>query len=133
MVKEFIELKAKKTKTWGRRNGYSTRYVLPEWRYKSVKDIDKVAVSRLLDKIEKKRSSRAIGVFPFAPRASTRAARRAVDRGLRAGALRMASMPEHLTTDRLAAPVPVVGLPSSAFSMVSKTLPLPVPASSRSR
>ena len=45
VVKDFIELKAKKTKTWRETQRIFDRYVLPEWRYKSIKDIDTDAVS----------------------------------------------------------------------------------------
>jgi hypothetical protein len=54
VVKDFIELKAKKTKTWRETQRYFDRYVLPQWRNKSIKDIDKDAVTHLLDRIEKK-------------------------------------------------------------------------------
>jgi hypothetical protein len=54
VVKDFIELKAKKTKTWQETQRIFDRYVLPQWRYKSINDIDKAAVTTLLDKVEKK-------------------------------------------------------------------------------
>jgi integrase len=54
VVKDFIELHAKKNQTWPETQRVFDRYVLPQWRYKSIKDIDKDAVTDLLDKIEKK-------------------------------------------------------------------------------
>jgi hypothetical protein len=54
VVKDFIELHAKKNRTWKETQRVLDRYVLPKWRHKSIKDIDKSTVSDLLDKIEKK-------------------------------------------------------------------------------
>jgi len=54
VVQDFIELHAKKNRTWTETQRIFDRYVLPQWRYKSIKDIDKDAVAQLLDKIEKK-------------------------------------------------------------------------------
>jgi integrase len=54
-VKHFIELHAKKNRSWQETQRIFDRYVLPEWRFKRMGDIDKNAVTALLDKIEQKK------------------------------------------------------------------------------
>jgi hypothetical protein len=54
VVKDFMELHAKKNRSWPETQRTFDRYVLPQWRDKSIKDINKNEVTYLLDRIEKK-------------------------------------------------------------------------------
>jgi hypothetical protein len=53
VVKEFVELHASKTRSVVETQRIFDRYVLPYWRRKIINDIDRAAVTALLDKIEK--------------------------------------------------------------------------------
>jgi len=56
VVKNFIDLHAKKNnRSWRETQRIFDRYVLPEWRFKKMADIDKDHVTALLDKIEQKK------------------------------------------------------------------------------
>jgi hypothetical protein len=51
VVKNFIELHAKKNRSWQETERIFYRYVLPEWRGKQMRDIDQDYVTALLDSI----------------------------------------------------------------------------------
>jgi hypothetical protein len=54
VVKDFVELHASKNRSCAETQRIFDRYVLPEWRFKRITDIDKDHVTLLLDKIEKR-------------------------------------------------------------------------------
>ena len=64
VVADFLKLHASKNRRAAETKRIFDRYVLPQWRFKSIKDIDRNAVTHLLDKIEQKQiryEGRSIG------------------------------------------------------------------------